>query len=358
MNQELQRTREQLQEAQREFEGKHHHLEDSHRQLEVTYRELEDRYRELEGGYKNLECGCRALEANHRELENGYRQLEGYHKELEAQHRQLEAAYRQAEDEIYRLRNEPYRVVAAQALASVDLFLLDDLIVEAPSVVTSKDVRDALAAQSYESVELYLARSLVRPGDTVLDLGSGLGVISIAAAKSAQSGRVVGFEADERLIEIARRNAFRNQVNVEYRLCAVNSKAGMLTFNVAGNFLASSIIEASGSRQVAIEGVAFRDIVKEIRPTIIICDIEGAEGEIFANADLSSVDRMIVETHQSIIGIDGVERCVEELRRAGLGRLEPLCWGPVLVFDRDGAAALVRPFEPVPRGHPLPSPDS
>ncbi len=58
---------------------------------------------------------------------------------------------------------------------------------------------------------LRLLERFLNPGDFVLDLGSGSGILSIAAAALGAS-RVVGLEQDEDCNEVARRNADRNGV--------------------------------------------------------------------------------------------------------------------------------------------------
>ena len=78
------------------------------------------------------------LLANHRQLEANHRELFGFHRELEA-------AYRRAENEIHRLKHDAHKLRASKALAAADLFLLDDLVIEAPFPPVSKEVRTALA---------------------------------------------------------------------------------------------------------------------------------------------------------------------------------------------------------------------
>ncbi len=58
-----------------------------------------------------------------------------------------------------------------------------------------------------------LERSL-RPGDRVLDLGSGSGILAIAAIKLG-AGRTIGIENDAEANEVARRNAERNAVETK-----------------------------------------------------------------------------------------------------------------------------------------------
>lgn len=64
-----------------------------------------------------------------------------------------------------------------------------------------------------------LAFAGVRPGDTVLDLGSGAGLdLLIAAEKTGASGRVIGIDMTDEMIEAARANAARAGCdNIEVR---------------------------------------------------------------------------------------------------------------------------------------------
>jgi ribosomal protein L11 methyltransferase len=59
---------------------------------------------------------------------------------------------------------------------------------------------------------LTLLERLIRPGDRVLDLGSGSGILSIAALKLG-AARAIGVESDPEANEVALRNARRNEVD-------------------------------------------------------------------------------------------------------------------------------------------------
>jgi ribosomal protein L11 methyltransferase len=61
-------------------------------------------------------------------------------------------------------------------------------------------------------VALILTDQLVRKGNAVLDLGSGSGILAIAAVKLGAS-RAWGIEIDPEAIAVAERNAARNQVD-------------------------------------------------------------------------------------------------------------------------------------------------
>ena len=227
-----------------------------------------------------------------------------------------------------------------------DLFDVDGIVLEAPRTQVSRSVRKSLRKNNYETAADLLVRHLVRPGDAVLDLGAGLGLTSIAAAKASGGGRVVGYEADPVIAPLARKNVLRNGAQAEIRNKAIAREKGASVFHVRRSFTASSLVPRKGSRPVPIEADAFQDVVDELRPTVISCDIEGIEREIFAGARLGSVQRLIVEVHPQLTGILGVLQCVRHLAASGLTPVDSLCFGQVLVFDRDGSSSCVPAYRP------------
>lgn len=72
---------------------------------------------------------------------------------------------------------------------------------------------------------LTLLERLVRPGDRVLDLGSGSGILSIAAVKLG-AARAIGVESDPEATSVAVRNAERN--GVAHRVQFLDGEAGDL----------------------------------------------------------------------------------------------------------------------------------
>jgi FkbM family methyltransferase len=228
---------------------------------------------------------------------------------------------------------------------SDDVYVVGDIVIEAPKPPISRSVRKSLRKNDYETAEIYLVRHLVRPGNTVLDLGSGLGLTSIAAAKASGNGRVVSYEADPVIAALAEKNVRRNGAHVEIRNKGIAKKKGVCEFYVHASFTASSFFPFKRSKRILIEADAFRDVIDEIQPDVVICDIEGVEKEVFASANLSSVHRMVVEVHPQVISLLGVINCVRDLAVSGFSLLEPLCFGQVLVFDRDGSSLSIAPFK-------------
>ena len=87
--------------------------------------------------------------------------------------------------------------------------------------VVALDPGAAFGTGQHETTRLCLAalEREVRPGDDVLDVGAGSGVLSIAAIKlGAAAARAV--DIDEQTIEVARENARRNGVSAAMRAAA------------------------------------------------------------------------------------------------------------------------------------------
>jgi FkbM family methyltransferase len=225
-------------------------------------------------------------------------------------------------------------------------FTVGDIVLEAPRPPVSRSVRKSLRRNDYEPVEVYLVSRLVRPGNTVLDLGSGLGLTCIAAAKASRGGRVVGYEANPDIAPLAQRNSQKNGVRVEIRNRGIAREKGTYEFHVRRSFTASSVLPTKRAKTILIEADAFRDVVAEIQPQVIACDIEGIEKDVFASTNLSSVQRVIVEVHPEAIGPAGVRKCEQDLAAAGLHAVRPLCFGQIMVFDQDGSSSAIEPFQP------------
>jgi ribosomal protein L11 methyltransferase len=80
-----------------------------------------------------------------------------------------------------------------------------------PSVVLDPESAFGSGEHGSTRAALTLLERHLRPGDRVLDLGSGSGILAIAAAKLG-AARAVGIDNDAEANPVARRNAARNDV--------------------------------------------------------------------------------------------------------------------------------------------------
>ena len=82
---------------------------------------------------------------------------------------------------------------------------------DGPTVVLDPETAFGSGEHGSTRVALALLEHLVRPGDLVLDLGSGSGILALAAVKLG-AARAIGIENDPEANVVAARNASRNRV--------------------------------------------------------------------------------------------------------------------------------------------------
>jgi FkbM family methyltransferase len=177
----------------------------------------------------------------------------------------------------------------------------------------SRRVEHAIANGGYERDELRLIGMVLTPRDVVLELGAGLGLVSAYCAKRLGSSQVFAFEANPDLEPCIRETYALNGVEPTLEMCAVRATAGRVTLYRTRHFYSSSIIRRSPSAiPIEVPGKALSYVVERIRPTLLIVDVEGAEGELFDRARLPGVSTIVLELHHRIIG----EEKSREVRRA------------------------------------------
>jgi ribosomal protein L11 methyltransferase len=120
-----------------------------------------------------------------------------------------------------------------------------------------------------------LLEQLLQPGNRVLDLGSGSGILAIAAVKLG-AARAIGIEIDDEANEVASRNAERNGVlgRVQFLdgdagvLAALAGPADVILSNILRT--ANTVLLPAISKALAPEGVAiFSGMEREESPEFL-----------------------------------------------------------------------------------------
>jgi SAM-dependent methyltransferase len=157
-----------------------------------------------------------------------------------------------------------------------------------------------------------LAFSEVKPGDVVLDLGSGAGIdLLLAAKKVGRTGKVIGVDMTDAMIEKARENArAAGLTNVEVRKGIIEElpvDAGSVDWVIS-----NCVINLSPEK-----ARVFAEIARVLKPggRMLVSDIvaEGLPPEIAGNRRLYS---------SCLAGAIGEKDYLDGLRRAGLGDVE------------------------------------
>lgn len=139
----------------------------------------------------------------------------------------------------------------------------------------------------------WLCRRLVRPGDTVLDIGANIGLITMVLSKLVgQSGAVHAFEPNPNLLALLDETLPANKAsNVTLHRCALGAEPAELTLTVpVGNTGAATL-----ARNVELEHVAYvttvpvRRLVDELSGVgpirFVKIDVEGFEARVLQGAE-------------------------------------------------------------------------
>lgn len=183
-------------------------------------------------------------------------------------------------------------------------------------------------AGRYEGQEIGGALAMVRPGDRVLELGAGLGVVGAVVAKNASPERVQSYEANPNLIPHIQRlyadNGLGGVISVRNEvLVGPEETRPKLTFNVHKSYLGSSLLDIDKvSEQVEVPATPLAEVMAELNPQVLLVDIEGGELEILKSIDLTGVRAVVMEFHPDAYGIPGMRRCKGILRKAGFAKVE------------------------------------
>ena len=182
----------------------------------------------------------------------------------------------------------------------------------------SDNVREAMFGGGYEAAELRTIGAHLDENDRVMELGTGIGLISAFCAKAVGSDRVFTYEANPDL-EMHIKEVFRvNGVSPRLEMCMLGRGSGTVNFFKHKDFWSSSKLDRSNDSKIVT--VPQRDLNEEIRlvdPSFLIVDIEGGETDLFDFIDLHKVMKISVELHTHIVGKPAVEKIKNRLFEEG-----------------------------------------
>ena len=208
-----------------------------------------------------------------------------------------------------------------------------------PQITTGR-MRGALREGTYERKECDAVTRVVRPGDRVLELGGGIGYLSTLLAVRKKVGRVVSYEANPALIPYIASLLAANAVTmVEVRNALLTPEGGdPVDFHLRRNFLGSSMDREADPESIVetvkVDRDRLGDVLSEVAPDVLVCDIEGAEATLLPAGDWSGLRCAVIELHPQWIGQCGVEAVFDAMHRAGLTYFPKASEGKVVTFRR------------------------
>jgi FkbM family methyltransferase len=176
--------------------------------------------------------------------------------------------------------------------------------------------------------------SIEGPIDTIVDLGSNIG-ISLRYWKTLwPTARLVAVEPDPDNIEMLRRNAALGGLDPVIVAACASGRAGEVGLDRSGGYWGVRMTRGS-PETVRVPAMTVPEILLEAGidgdVDLLKCDIEGAESEVFSDCAswIGRVRNLIIETHApyTIAELD------RDLKRNGFDR-------PVGVLKQQGATAV------------------
>lgn len=203
--------------------------------------------------------------------------------------------------------------------------------------------RKLLKKNSYESKEADAALKAVKSSDIVMELGGGLGFMSSLISMNSKPASYHLFEANPALIPYIRAvHGLNGLQGIDVQNAMLGAKdAEAANFYVRHDFLASSMADDLGdanggvARVEQVPVLAINAVMQRIKPSFLICDIEGAEASILPKADLSSLRAVLIELHPQTTGQSGIQAVFDVMHTHGLTYFPRASEGKVVLFKKD-----------------------
>jgi FkbM family methyltransferase len=196
------------------------------------------------------------------------------------------------------LRDWPFRrgKEAIMRLARPFLDGRDFLMQIEPGIVAMPDLDDRIlhwcfvdGSESWDPV-MHLSRAIIRPGDTLLDVGANVGLWVMGAAQRAGgSARVFAFEpVPDNLRRLRRNLALNGLSSVVCEQLALSDRAGSARFFAATN-------SNSGMGSLAAHDGADQAIDVQITTLDRYCDAVGIDSIAVMKVDVEGAERLVFE---------------------------------------------------------------
>jgi ubiquinone/menaquinone biosynthesis C-methylase UbiE len=152
--------------------------------------------------------------------------------------------------------------------------------------------------------------ALVKPGDTILDVGCGTGEVALLAKTRAKEGKVYGIDPAPEMIAVARKKAARKKLDIDFRVGVIEA----LPFPDASiDVVTSSLMMHHLPDDLKIRGL--REIYRVLKPggRLLIADFMRPTG--------SFVNHLFIAFTQHRGLKNGVEDLQKHLNEAGFTQI-------------------------------------
>lgn len=202
----------------------------------------------------------------------------------------------------------------------------------------SNVIWQALIEGSYEAKEAKWVVKAIQPNDRVLELGAGIGIVSSLIA-SVPGVRVWAFEANPATFDLAKRVIeANNYANVSVHQGILSASAPQkFDFYVREDLWMSSmdIMQGPFNTIIEIQSANIDDFIASHSINVIVMDIEGAERELLEYANLPGIERVFLELHDHLYGLEGIRQITVALTAKGFAYDPRGSSGACVLFTKD-----------------------
>lgn len=201
------------------------------------------------------------------------------------------------------------------------------------------EIRGAICTGTYSSGLIDLLPDAVRPGDRVLVIGAGLGVISTLVAKCPGIDRVLALEADATLVPYLERVHALNGVGWVETLNATPGcgNPGSVPFYGRRDLRTSSTVpQPAWQRETTVPVVDLDLVVAEEEITLIVCEAPTPFPGILSVIQAGAVERLAIDAEASWPDCANWDEIMIYVLRRGLAVKHA---GTSLLLSREGAFA-------------------
>lgn len=205
---------------------------------------------------------------------------------------------------------------------------IDDFAVFVDTKTYSQPLVQALKVGTYEAREREVLNIGLRHDDRVLEAGTAIGVVTMAAAGIVDPANIVTFDANPAMVADASANFRRNGMHgIDARLgllrnrSATNGQNETMPFHISRDFVSSRLTGTGTDHDilntVQVQVYCLEDEIRTHRANFLLLDIEGAEVDLFLGADLTGIRAIVLETHYHFAGEAATDAMIRDFYTAG-----------------------------------------
>jgi FkbM family methyltransferase len=210
---------------------------------------------------------------------------------------------------------------------------VDGLNVCTVASLVTRQIQRALYTDTYEKPERVLVSKAIAAGDRILEIGAGIGVVSLICARICGQESILSYEANPIAASVLKYNFSLNNMVPNLRIRAVGKNAGPVDFHFHDNIFSSSLVRRGETEKSQVEADAISAVLMEFQPNVLVIDAEGAEIELLPEVVGTSVHKIIAELHPHIVGELPIQGMIDGLQNAGFSKRE--IYGKVAWLEKD-----------------------